>query len=477
MSTAIIRRTSFGPIKELSSMRQFVITLFCASCAFISAQLLAGESAPPPVSFVREVAPILVAKCQACHGPTAAESNYRVDTFAALMTAGDYGTPPIEAGVVEDSELHRLITSDDEAERMPNNGDRLLDADVQTIATWIAQGAPFDGQDENAPLTSQIPHDVLYPAAPQVYPAAMPVTAVALTGDGCRVIIGGYHELIARDGESGELQARIGDMPQRVFGLAMNAEGTLLAVAGGAPGVSGDLRLIHWQVDPQAAAKPTSLARLDDVFFDVAFRPDGQQLAAAAADGTIRVFDVASGAERLKIEAHADWATAVCYSADGTKIASASRDKTVKVVDAETGAVVAGYSEHNVPVRAVAFAADGKSVLSAGADSVHIWNVEDAKHLGQVAGFGGEVMSLAASGETAVAASTSGRVRHFRVADREVLHETSFDSKAILSLTWREGTHRVFMGCMDGSIIVWNLETGDVVKEFAAFPMNELTSP
>lgn len=458
-------------------MRQIVITLFCASCAFISARLLAGETAPPSVSFVREVAPILVAKCQACHGPTAAESNYRVDTFAALMTAGDYGTPPIEAGAAEDSELHRLIISNDADERMPNNGDRLSDGEVQSIATWIAQGAPFDGQDENAPLAKQIPRDIPYPAAPEVYPAALPVTAVALTGDGRRVICGGYHELLVRDAESGELNARVGDMPQRVFSLAMNAEGTLLAVAGGAPGVSGDLRLMAWKDGPQADAKPTNLARLDDVFFDVAFRPDGQQLAAAAADGSIRVFDVASGAERLKIEAHADWATAVCYSADGARVASASRDKTVKVVDAETGAVVAGYSEHNVPVRAVAFAADGKSVLSAGADSVHIWNVEDAKHLGQVAGFGGEVMTLAVRGETAVAASTSGRVRHFRVADREVLREIALDSKVILASEWHEGTHRVCIGCMNGMIVVWNLETGDVVKEFAAFPLNESTSP
>ncbi len=458
-------------------MRQIAITLFCASHAVISAQAVAGESAPL-VSFVREVAPILVGKCQACHGPTAAESNYRVDTFAALMTAGDYGTPPVVGESTEESELHRLITSDDADERMPNNGDRLSDGEVQTIATWIAQGAHFDGQDENAPLATQIPRDLPYPAAPRVYPAAMPVTAIVLAGDGRRVISGGYHELLVWDAESGELQARIGDMPQRVFGLAMNAEGTLLAVAGGAPGVSGDLRLISWQEDsPEVDAKPTSLARLDDVFFDVAFRPDGQQLAAAAADGTIRVFDVASGAERLKIEAHADWATAVCYSADGTKIASASRDKTVKVVDAETGAVVAGYSEHNVPVRAVAFAADGKSVLSAGADSVHLWNVEDAQHLGQVAGFGGEVMCLAIRGETAVAASTSGRVRHVRVADRDVLREIALDSKAILSLAWQEPPHRVCVGCMDGTLVTWNLETGDVVKEFAVFPLKESTSP
>ncbi len=77
---------------------------------------------PKPVSFVREVAPILVAKCQACHGPKTAESNYRLDSFEAMMQPGDFGTPPITAGDLENSEIHRLITAEDAEERMPNNG-------------------------------------------------------------------------------------------------------------------------------------------------------------------------------------------------------------------------------------------------------------------------------------------------------------------------------------------------------------------
>ena len=144
----------------------------------------------------------------------------------------------------------------------------------------------------------------------------------------------------------------------------------------------------------------------DDVFFDVAFRPDGKQLAASGADGSVRVFDVPAGIERLKINNHADWVTDVRYSPDGKHIATASRDKTAKVFDAETGKLLATYSEHNAPVRAVAFAPDGKSVISAGGSRIHVWNVEDSKLVGEMTGFENDVNALLVAGD-----SVAGRFR------------------------------------------------------------------
>jgi hypothetical protein len=44
-------------------------------------QALSAADAPPPVSFVNDVAPILVERCQACHGPEKTKGKYRLDTF------------------------------------------------------------------------------------------------------------------------------------------------------------------------------------------------------------------------------------------------------------------------------------------------------------------------------------------------------------------------------------------------------------
>src|SRR6188508_3426863 len=98
MRRVIIRHANQPSLSGNDPVQQIARALFCASLAAVSAMAVAGEGGSPPVSFVREVAPILVAKCQACHGPKAAESNYRVDALNALMQTGDHGSPPIIAG-------------------------------------------------------------------------------------------------------------------------------------------------------------------------------------------------------------------------------------------------------------------------------------------------------------------------------------------------------------------------------------------
>ena len=424
----------------------------------------------PRVSFVREVAPILVSKCQGCHGSKTAESNYRLNTFESMMKSGDFGMPPVTANNLDESEYHRLITSEDPDERMPNNGDRLSDREIGLINAWILQGATFDGTDPAAALRTQIPHDVPHPAAPATYPKALPVTAMIFSADGAQLLVGGYHELLVWDLATGSLAARVGNIPQRIFGMAFSPDSTWLAFAGGASGVSGEVRLIPWANGAPGSGAPKLLATGDDVFFDVAFRHDGQQFAAGGSDGSVRIFETLTGVERLKISNHADWVTDVSYSPDGTLLATASRDKSAKVFDAETGRLVASYSELAGPVRGVAFAPDGKAVVSAGGNGARVWKIEDSTLVGELPPFQGEVQALLASGDNILAASADRSVRQFKLADRTVIRSLAEHPAWVLSLAWNEPTHRVATGCFDGAVTVWNLDDGAMVKQFLAVP-------
>jgi DNA-binding beta-propeller fold protein YncE len=436
----------------------------------VCGRLMAEDGAFKPASFIRDVAPILVGKCQACHGPKTAESNYRLDTFELMMKPGDFGTPTVTAGKLEDSGLYQLITAEDAHARMPNNGSRLANREIQTIANWIREGAKFDGQNQTAPLREQIPLDIPQPAAPETYSATIPITAMAFTHDGNQLLVGGYHELLVWDPTSATLVARVGNIPQRTFGLAFSPDGSWLAVAGGSPGVSGDVRLIPWNGEAKQDAEPKVLAASDDVFFDVAFRPDGKQLAASAADGSIYVFDVPAGNKRLKISNHADWVTDISFSPDGKYIATASRDKTAKVFDAETGKLLTTYSEHKSPVRAVAFTPDGQSVISAGGSGIHIWKVEDAKLQGQMTGAKSDVNAVSSCGEYVLAACADRIVLQFKLADRTLIRTLTHPA-GVLSLAGHESCHRVSAGCFDGTVTVWDLESGALAKQFLAVPV------
>jgi WD40 repeat protein len=65
----------------------------------------------------------------------------------------------------------------------------------------------------------------------------------------------------------------------------------------------------------------------------LAFSPDGTVLASAGQDGTVRLWEVATGKELAVLKAHGDWVLCVAFSADGKTLASGGADNTARVWD------------------------------------------------------------------------------------------------------------------------------------------------
>ena len=73
-------------------------SLWCATLCFTIHPLVCQAEEEAKISFVKDVAPIVVEHCAACHGAKAAKSRYRLDTFENLLQAGDYEVAPVVPG-------------------------------------------------------------------------------------------------------------------------------------------------------------------------------------------------------------------------------------------------------------------------------------------------------------------------------------------------------------------------------------------
>jgi WD40 repeat protein len=172
--------------------------------------------------------------------------------------------------------------------------------------------------------------------------------------------------------------------------VAFSQDGRRLAVVGDAAAGKGREAPVVavWDVATgrEVFARPLDL---DDVF-DVAFRPDRQQLAVVSGRpwdtplddassqppaGRVKVLEAQTGAELLSFQAQAAGINALAFSPDGQHLATAARDGEVKIWNAATGDAVVSFQDPSHKIWSVAFSPDGQRLATGSGDkTVKLWD-------------------------------------------------------------------------------------------------------
>jgi WD40 repeat protein len=154
-----------------------------------------------------------------------------------------------------------------------------------------------------------------------------------------------------------------------VYSVAFSPNGQLVASA------SSDETVRLW--DAKTGEQVQKLDGHEGSVFYVAFSPNGQLVASASEDKTVRLWNAKTGEQMQKLEGHKGYVYSVAFSPNGQLVASASSDETVRLWDAKTGEQMQKLEGHERAIHCVAFSPDGKVVVSASSDlTVRLWDAK-----------------------------------------------------------------------------------------------------
>ncbi|NEO53159.1 MAG: hypothetical protein F6K54_08745 [Okeania sp. SIO3B5] len=232
----------------------------------------------------------------------------------------------------------------------------------------------------------------------------------------------------------------------RVFGVAFSSDGETIATA------SADNTVKLWN---QKGKLLQTLSAHEDNIRGVAFSPDGKTIATASADNTVKLWNQ-KGKLLQTLSAHEDTVRAVAFSPDGETIATASADNTVKLWN-QKGKLLWTLTGHDNWVNGIAFSPDGETIATASSDNtVKLWN-QKGKLLQTLTGHDNWVNGIAFSpdGETIATASSDNTVKLWNQKGK-LLQTLTGHNNWVNGIAFSPDGETIATASSDNTVKLWN---------------------
>jgi WD40 repeat protein/transcriptional regulator with XRE-family HTH domain len=297
------------------------------------------------------------------------------------------------------------------------------------------------------------------------YGTMAPVRALGFSPDTSTLSATDDASLQVWDMLSGQCIRRWQSFARTVNDIAWSPDGAQLASAG------NDALITIWDV---ATRLPLQLLRgHKQIIWGVAWSPAGRRLASCSEDNTIRIWDVGQATcervvkDALLVDAQL-FATA--WSPDGARLAVATHRHGVLVYDlsAQTFRRV-GHTAAPTRIRRVEWSPDGKSLAASGEGGVvYIWNGDDYSLRATFEGQRGMVVALAWSPDAKRIASGSwghGSDQLFIWDTQSWQRIRTLDDPNVLvfAVAWSVDGERLVSAGSDGSLRWWNPRSGECI--------------
>jgi WD40 repeat protein/serine/threonine protein kinase len=240
------------------------------------------------------------------------------------------------------------------------------------------------------------------------------ISSVAVTPDGQRIITAGADKTDRIwDAVSGRQLAAIND-PRRVRTISLTPDGRRL--------VTGGTVVAHfWDVASRSELLPPFRGPMS-IISGLAVTPDGRRVVMGCWDGTIRLFDIPSRHELLKLQESSAGVSSIAVMPDSRRLIVGRGDGTATVWDMATAQELFCLNGHTDRVASIVVTPKGKQIITGSVDgTVRVWDAQSGLEVLTFDGQAGPVRSVAvtASGRRIVTGNNDGTVKIWEAASPE----------------------------------------------------------
>jgi WD40 repeat protein len=195
---------------------------------------------------------------------------------------------------------------------------------------------------------------------------------------------------------------------------------------------------------------------------ELAWSPDGCQLASGSDDNIIHVWDTQTGRVKQKLAGHDSMVSGVAWSPDGQMLASGSRDRTVRIWDVRTRRELSSLRGHRNSVGSVGWSPDGKIIASGSWDmTIQFWDAKTKSNLKSLQETGAvNKVAWSPDGLRLASGSSDPEVNVWDARTGEIVQKLKGHSDGVYGLAWSPDGQMLVTGSADRTLRLWNSHTG-----------------